>query len=124
MSESKEELNAASDAIYAKLRVIEDKEWVALNKSLVGKCFKYHNSYGGDRPRWWLYAKVLSAKSKWDCRCFEFATDCDGKHFIEPTERVSPNFIGGDGSSWKPITAAEFNREFAKLRRKIAGYKP
>ncbi len=41
-----------------KLSRLKDKLEFDENKKLIGKCFKYRNSYGQDE-KWWLYYKVL-----------------------------------------------------------------
>ena len=42
------------------LTEIENEE----GKKLVGKCFKFRNSYGSGE-KWWLYSKIVGADSEW-----------------------------------------------------------
>lgn len=58
-----------SDTIDDQIAVLRkkksDQEWADYEKNerpklpeMVGKCYKYRNSYGGDSSDWWLYKKI------------------------------------------------------------------
>lgn len=49
-----------SDIEYKELKEVSIPE---LRKSL-GRCFKYHNTYGGENKRWWLYKKIIGLNEK------------------------------------------------------------
>jgi hypothetical protein len=68
----------------------------------VGKCFRFRNSYGGDRDKWWLYTTILGIGS-WDYHCLSVQTDCDGKTEIEE-RNTDPTRTDGH----IPITRKEF----------------
>jgi len=86
---------------------IEKAERIRRNTPLVGVCFKYHNSYGGDDKKWWFYARILRLEENgspvgW---CFEIASD--GKIRIEPAQECSHIY---PGNGYRPIPTAEFRR--------------
>jgi hypothetical protein len=82
------------------------------NAALLGKSFKYHNSYG-DGEKWWFYITVTSVTSDGSLKAFSFQTDCHGKIEI----RRDTYFLQ---HSHIPITRREFMREWKKLQRVIA----
>ena len=58
----KEEVEARKN-VY-KAQELREKELLPkYRKEYVGKCFKIRNSFGGDRPKWWLYLKILDVDS-------------------------------------------------------------
>ena len=82
------------------LHDIETEEATKKNAGLVGKCFKYSNSYGGGSERWWLYSEILGVDGNYfktlafqEC---EYGTitietkECSGGHLqeVEITKRV------------------------------------
>lgn len=81
-------------------------------RKMVGKCFKYHNSYGGDLPRWFLYSKVISIDEKTlTFTCISFQRTSLERVEIELTKKF--NFNGKnyfDGSNYIPVSTAEYNR--------------
>ena len=76
----------------------------ANEKKYVGKFFKYHNSYGADRPRWWLYAAATGVDDWGHVTGWEFQHDSDDRIRIEPG--VSSLMLSDSG--WIEITADEF----------------
>lgn len=44
-----------------KIREQEDKQLAQEAKALVGKCFRYRNSYGSGES-WWYYVEVIGSK--------------------------------------------------------------
>ena len=54
----KDELQAIIGPAQHELNEIEAKERDEKNALVVGKCYKYRNSYGSGK-KWWLYTKVL-----------------------------------------------------------------
>jgi hypothetical protein len=83
-TKTKEELQkiiAAGFEAREELRAIEDAEKTKANASLIGKCFKYRNSYScpeSDADYWWLYSKVVSVDGEW-AQVLRFQTDRNGR---------------------------------------------
>lgn len=115
---TRDELLAENAAIMAQINAMDEKAERERNKDLLGKCFKYHNSYGGDRPKWWMYARVLEIPTRWGGKCFTFQTDCDGKIEVEPGgSRMAPS---AHSPNWLPISLSEFSAAWRVVQRRIA----
>lgn len=80
------------------------------NAPLVGKCFRYRNSYGGDVEKWWLYLKVLAVDEDGHLNCLTFETTSVGIVNIEP--RTKYYGLSGD---YRSIEAAEFDHAWREL---------
>lgn len=79
------------DALSAQISHIERRERGKTNSLLVGKCFKFLNSYGsGDK--WWLYARITKAGEYWpEAMKFQITSMKEAKVEVEDT------FTGTDG---------------------------
>lgn len=102
---------------------LEAKQRADENVKLIGKCFKYRNSYScpnGDANKWWLYVKVTKVTSRGEMNAFQFQTDIYGKLEIEADHRVPLSFSGG----YMPITAGEFNKAWRAVQKRVAGFHP
>jgi ribosomal protein L35AE/L33A len=113
---TKEQLEAEIAPLQAALYKLRDAEASKEAQALVGKFFKYRNSYGGGSPGWWMYAKVTHVKNT-SAISFRFQTCEHDKLEIE----TSRHFLS---SSWTPIKESEFLREWRKVQKRIAGMKP
>ena len=93
------------------LNKIEEKEDTKKNLPLVGRCFKFKNSYGsGDS--WWLYSEVLGVEGGF----FKYLTfqECThGKISVELRE------YGYDSLRQTEITKQEFDKQFRLLLDKL-----
>jgi hypothetical protein len=91
-------------------------------RKMVGHCFKFLNSYGGNDAKWWFYSRIVSFNEKnmtFVCAQFQYTS----RQQIEIRERVEYNFqwrsaFGVEGG-WIPISAAEYNRAKKNLLRAI-----
>ena len=62
----------------------ENAELKVQNAKLVGKCFKYRNTYGGSHERWWwLYAKVTGVTARGELEGIQFQDDGEGRLTVE-----------------------------------------
>lgn len=61
--------------VEGKIRILED---APVAKSLVGKCFKYRNSFGGPKG-WWLYRRVVKVSRSTELVVESFQEDAHGK---------------------------------------------
>jgi hypothetical protein len=91
-------------------------------KKQVGKCFKYHNSYGSTYEKWWLYSKILSIDEKnMSFKCIQFERTSLDK--IEINLEYKSNYDGRDAflemGNWIEITPSEYNRAKKSLEKFI-----
>lgn len=98
-----------------KLAAIEDQRKLAENLKLVGRHFKYRNSYSCPRKPsdyWWLYTKVIGADAR-GLRCFEFQIDRYGKIEIEPQKH------GHHMAGHVEIDESEFRQAWGRLLHRV-----
>lgn len=101
------------DAEIAKLSGAKSKITTALRKEenakLIGKAFRYQNSYGGDEPRkrWWLYVKLTSMDKDGWLNGVKAQRDCDGRINIEPETFITYHLIH---EGYQPITEAAWKK--------------
>lgn len=108
MSDRKDELRLIINTARAELDAIESKEALATNRALLGKCFKYRNTYGGDGSEsWWMYSVVVAVNGD-GITLFNFQRDTSGRVFVEQ-ER---GFILGNH---EPISFAELKHAWDVL---------
>ena len=114
------------ERIIARKRIdLEYKEKIEVNvpilKKSVGRCFKYHNSYGGNYPSWWLYYKIISINEK-DMTFTGVEFQKTSKDVVEIKYNKKFSFDGEfyfEGMNWIEITPKEYRKE-AKKMLKIA----
>ncbi len=97
---------------------IETQRRAEENKVLMGKCYRYRNSYGSGSG-WWLYARVIGVRDGWPVM-FRFETIENNEIRIQPTE----THVGVPDSSYQPITEAAFTKAWRALQKHIATTKP
>ena len=115
-----EKLEADRVRINYRIWGIQAKRRAEENRPLLGKCFKYRNSYGGDREKWWLYIKVTKVSARGEMSGLQFQTDCHNKLEIEFAHRIPINLSGG----YVPITQGEFNRALRAVQKRVARLQP
>lgn len=86
-------------------------------KALVGKYFKYSNSYGNG-TRWWLYIRIAGVR-KIEVIVDSFQEDPYGKIEIVYDK---PDYIGHyyNDPNWVNISENEYNKRYKKLVDKLA----
>jgi len=89
------------------------------NKLLLGKCFKFRNSYGSGE-KWWLYKKIVSVGA-WDATTIS-AQDC-GNGSIEITKDNHSASSYKKGGYYIEISLEEFNKNFEEILKRIRGKK-
>src|SRR3990167_10109433 len=114
MNEEIEKLQAKFYAARDALQLAEKKQQETDNRALVGRHFKYRNSYSGSR-QWWMYTKVLAVRGS-KLMCHEFQTTCDGKIEIN----LKRTYFGRINGSYQKATAAEFKKAWRAVQKKIA----
>lgn len=91
----------------------KNREVLPLLRKMKGQCFKYHNSYGGNRARWWLYCKVESVdEENYQLNVVEFQKTSMDIAEVRWTKKFSFNgeIFFGENSGYYKITASEYNR--------------
>lgn len=68
---TKDDLLKTIQRAREELNSIERAENIKKNTALVGKCFRFWNSYGGDE-HWWLYIKIIGLDDTGNLKAFLF----------------------------------------------------
>lgn len=108
MTKNEKRLRKLQDAVWKE----HEKKHTAEAKKLIGKCFKFRNSYScpeGDKDKWWFYRRVIGVAD--GCTItIEHEVDKDGNLFIREGKQ-SPQFFDSD-SGYIPITVDEYYEAF------------
>lgn len=109
-----EDLKKQEKAIREEVWALEQIESEKRNAALVGRCFRYRNSYSCPEPweKWWLYVKVTGVRGNY-LETFRFQDDLQGHIEIESQSWSSPNLVGEE------ITLEEFQAEWQNLLTKM-----
>ena len=110
----KEKLQQQVGILRNRLGEIEERERKAQSLALVGRCFKYRNSYScPDKPEdyWWKYAIVTGVGDFGHPNAFSFETDKNGDVRIETMQWFH--------AGWQAIPAAELALEWTDLLSRI-----
>lgn len=94
---------------------IETAEQAQANQHLVGKCFKYRNSYSCPKPDeyWWLYS-IVTGLDEGELIVWSFQDDRRGRIEIT-TDLIGPTI----GMNYIEIPPSEFWRAWALLNLKL-----
>lgn len=113
----KKELQATVKKALGEFEQIESAERKERNRALIGKCFKYHNSYScPEKPAdyWWLYARVAGLVEDGWLKVWTFEKNGYGKWEIEfDTTRY------GAFENYTPIPLSEFLSQWKKAVKEI-----
>ncbi len=101
---TEEELNKIVNDARNELWKIEKAREIEDGKKLIGKCFKYRNSFGGGSRPWWLYLKVTAVG-----RAAAIEKDCRGEVRIKRKE----DFRGGHG--YIEITQGQYTKSVSAI---------
>lgn len=104
----KDELQEIIATTQVELDEIRKAEAIREHASLVGRCYKFHNSYGGGLPKWWLYKRVLSVEGSYGTG-WSFQQDCNGKIEIDFAQAWMPLPVSGQEISEEEFVAAWAN---------------
>jgi hypothetical protein len=83
----KEELRKIIQVARDELITIEEAESILENENIVGKCFKYRNSYScptQEEDYWWIYSKVIGLTDDGCLRVWHFQKDRSGEFMVNP----------------------------------------
>lgn len=84
----------------------QSKKAEEVRRLYVGRFFRYRNSYGELREKWWLYAHVTGVDQFGHPIGVEFQDDGQGKLEL----RHDTSLITVPSPGWSEITAEEFER--------------
>lgn len=97
-----------------------NEEVIPKLKALIGKCFKYYNSYGGSLPRWYLYAKIISVDEK-TCTLHTVEFQKTSLDKVEVNLKQKSTYRGTnyflDNNGYIPISNTEYNRAKKFLKK-------
>lgn len=85
---SEQKLRRQRDEAQAALNEIDTARRRKENAALVGKCLKFENSFGSDRPTWWLYTKITAGGDYWPT-ALSFEHRSDGSFEVREREAFS-----------------------------------
>jgi hypothetical protein len=81
-------------------------------KKLIGKCFKFRNSYScpdGDKDKWWYYIRVIDAQEG-RCICVSHEIDKNGDVSVKKGSHATQTFDKSTGiqASYIPVGLSEY----------------
>jgi hypothetical protein len=115
-----EELRATMEQAHRELQDIEQAENEKRATALVGRAFKYRNSYSlpqSDANYWWMYA-IVTGQDGGVPMGLTFQRDKDGLVTIEHDARVRAMWPGRE-SGWTECTHAEARHEWEKIQAQV-----
>jgi hypothetical protein len=115
----KDELKSIVEKARSELREIEEAESAKVNQALVGKFFKFRNSYSKPNEYWWLYMAVTGLSDEGNPLTWNFSKDIYGKIEVEVDQLrllVSSGYI--------EIKAKEFYRAYESLMAELNARNP
>lgn len=112
MNKTREQLEADLRRTREAIHRLEAQELDPAAKALVGKCFKYRNSYGVGSEDWWMYVRVIDAKHYMDIRCL--VAQRTSRNSIEIRQET---FVMGSLKSdgYQRITRRQFNSAVRRI---------
>jgi hypothetical protein len=81
----------------------------------IGKCYKFHNSYGHGE-KWWLYIKIVGIEKDGDWIIHKFQKDNYGRIEIE-SETTWSDF--DEDSDYIPISEKEYKKAIGLILQEI-----
>lgn len=117
----KDELKSVVEKARAELREIEEAENMKASKALVGKFFKYRNSYSCPKPDeyWWLYTAVIGVTDEGNPRAWNFQKDIYGKVEVEE-DMFRPSLSAG----YTEISEQEFWKAYDGIMFELNSRRP
>lgn len=93
----------------------ELRQKVEASQQYVGRFYRYRNSSGGGREKWWLYVAVTGVDELGVPRGWQFQVIPNPDVVQIHTDTAAYVWSGG----YEEITAAEFSREAYKLAARV-----
>ena len=98
------------------LEQIEKQKKIKSNLKLIGKCYKFHNSFGGEK--WWLYIQIVGLNKDGDLFAHKFQKDCYGDITIEADSKYSE-----PDNEYIPISKEEYKKATELILQEIMDVK-
>jgi hypothetical protein len=101
------------EKVRKQLDEIESNKEIKENNKLVGKCFKYLNSYSSPSEKWWLYKKII--KGDKNLKSMEF------EHTALDIYEVKMNHWTHSNSLFNhiEISSEEFNLAWLEFKKSL-----
>jgi hypothetical protein len=123
--DSLKRLNEQKAELLNKISKLETQERIEKCKVLVGKCFKFRNSYScpsNPSDYWWLYAVVTGFTKHGFLQLLKFQIDKDGRVRIDTDQVMMHDSLAG----YAEITSSElagawlaFGKHISKIGNEI-----
>ena len=113
----KQEIREQIKPLLDELNLLEREEKERETKGLIGRCFKYHNSYScpkSDADKWWIYRRITGVDGG-SLHSTSFQIDIDGKIEIEVTDTF--NSVTG----WQEVSESEYQNAWADILHAVSG---
>lgn len=86
------------------------------NRELIGRCFKYKNSYGSESDDWWLFIKVVGTTETGGMITLEIQETSTGKIEITREDHYSGSALIEPKNE---ITVQDFDIQLKRLLKKL-----
>ena len=113
-----EELQDERTRLNIHIWEIERRESDKRNATLIGKCFRYSNSFGSGES-WWLYVKIIGAVDG-NLISRRFQTDCRGRMEVEPEHTTFTDLLNAD---YEEISSKDFDTAWIDFKATIKDIK-
>ena len=111
-----QEVSKRDEPFIAKRNELQSEIDTEANQKLLGKCFKFRNSYGSGEE-WWLYTKIVEVDN-WSVTVIT-VQDCNEGRIEIKRENHSASHYQKDVGSQLQITQEEFDKNFEEILEKI-----
>lgn len=112
----KDELIATIEKLRNELYEFTEAERRAAVNALVGRCFRYRNSYGGDSESWWLYGIVRPVADAREVSMLQFEWTSAEEVKVQTVPVYAPELR----TNWQEITRGEFDAAWLRLLERLA----
>lgn len=117
----KQQARLLLDRLDQRERIEKMEEMVKAWQPLIGKYFKYRNSYGSNTTPWWMYVEIVGLKHDMffvKPTMITYQAPPNRLEIIMESHSFDPHNFDGTGS-YIPISRAEFNRGKANIVKKL-----
>ena len=114
----KDKLKSVISKARFELSQIEEAESVKFCQTLVGRFFKFKNSYSSD-DNWWLYTTVTGVNGSGEAICWSFQKDIYGQ--VEVEDGIFRSFLGSGNIE---IPEKEFWKEYSSIMEELSSRIP
>lgn len=110
-----------ANAIRKRIQNAENRVKAAEARKLVGKCFRYRNTYGSGRASWWLYYRIDRADSIGGVHGLKFQVIPGGRYRMAKIEiEVNDYLCSFPDMNYHEITGRQFGAALRKMQQTVA----